>query len=359
VHTLSDLKATVPDDTSFASTSRTSTTPATGCPGRRRVCTGGTTVLSVSLTAIRRNLARALLSVALSLPTFAYAGLNVFACESEWAALAKELGGDKVDVYTATTAKQDPHYVQARPSLIAKMRQAELLVCSGAELEIGWLPLLLRKAGNSRVMNEEGQFFAADYVDKLEVPERLDRSLGDVHAEGNPHVHTSPANILIIAEHLSERLALVDSDNTEYYQAAYRDFSERWRAAMQEWRERTAVLKGFKVITHHRFWSYLNEWLGIELVATLEPVPGVSPSSSYLAGLIKTVEQEDPAFIMRVDYVSERPASWLSERTGLPVVVLPASVNFHDGETSRDWFESLITSLEAAASKTEGDGSGG
>lgn len=309
---------------------------------------------------IKRGLCLLLLSLSVLTPGASQANdtLSVFACEPEWAALAKQLGGDRVDVYSATTAKQDPHHVQARPSLIAKARRADLLVCSGAELEIGWLPLLLRKAGNSRIISGEGQFFAADYVEKLEIPKELDRRHGDVHAEGNPHVHTSPVNILIIAEQLSERLAVIDSENAVHYRSAFSSFDARWREAVKRWQARMSVLDGVRVVTHHRYWSYLNEWLGIELVATLEPVPGVSPSSSYLAGLINTVEREDPAFIMYVDYVSDRPAAWLSERTGLQAIALPASVNFQGDETLIQWFDALVDRLEAAVSKA-GEMTGG
>ena len=310
---------------------------------------------------IKRGLCLLLLSLNVLTPGVSQANdtLSVFACEPEWAALVKQLGGDRVDVYSATTAKQDPHHVQARPSLIAKARRADLLVCSGAELEVGWLPLLLRKAGNARIASEEGQFFAADYVGKLEIPQELDRRHGDVHAAGNPHIHTSPVNIRNIAEQLSERLAAIDSENAAHYKSAFSSFDDSWSEAMKRWQARLSVLDGTRVVTHHRYWSYLNEWLGIELVATLEPVPGVSPSSSYLAGLINTVEREDPAFIMYVDYVSDRPAEWLSERTGLQAIPLPASVDFQGGETLIQWYDALADRLAAAVSKQERDNTGG
>ena len=152
----------------------------------------------------------------------AQATLNVFACEPEWAALARELGGDRLEIYSATTVQQDPHHIQARPSLIAKARKADLLVCTGAELEAGWLPVLLRRAGNARIQpGQPGHFVAAEHVDMLEVPEKLDRSLGDIHASGNPHIHTDPRNILRIAGHLSERLQAVDPDHAESYERRY------------------------------------------------------------------------------------------------------------------------------------------
>ena len=308
---------------------------------------------TVRVCSLNRRLSGfALIVVMLFVPAMASAQLNVFACEPEWAALTKALGGDNVDVYSATTAMQDPHHVQARPSLIAKMRRADLLVCSGAELEVGWLPLLLRKAGNSRVMTDQGQFYAADYVDKLEVPERVDRSMGDVHAQGNPHIHTSPGNVLLVAEQLADRLTVLDAGNADHYRERHEVFSSQWQAAMQDWQQRASGLAGTKVITHHRFWSYLNDWLGIELVATLEPFPGVMPSSSYLASLVDTAGQGDVSFIMHVNYVNERPAMWLSERTGLPVVVLPASADYQADESLQQWFDGVIDKLVAAGEAT-------
>lgn len=290
----------------------------------------------------------------LLVPGLSQAKLNVFACEPEWAALAQALGGEKLDIYSATTAMQDPHHVQARPSLIAKTRRADLIVCSGAELEVGWLPLLLRKAGNRHITSSQGQFYAADYVDKLEIPERLDRSHGDVHAEGNPHVHTSPENILRIAEALSQKLAAVDAENAEFYHMQFVSFKARWTDAIHAWKKQSIVLKDINVITHHKFWSYLNHWLDINLVATLEPLPGVSPSSSYLAGLIETAEKDDVRFIMSVAYVNEKPAEWLSDRTGLKIIVLPASADFQSGESLVQWFDGIMRQLTLAAQPKRG-----
>ena len=166
-----------------------------------------------------------------------HAAINIFACEPEWAALAEELGGEKLTTYSATTSMQDPHHIQARPSLIAKARRADLLVCSGAELETGWLPLLLRKSGNANIQpNQPGNFVAADYVEKLDVPKKLDRSMGDVHAEGNPHIHTNPENILLVADALRQRLAEIDVDNETHYASRYADFEKRWTKWVAEWK---------------------------------------------------------------------------------------------------------------------------
>jgi len=159
------------------------------------------------------------LVAALSFASFSLssAAISIFACEPEWSALAQELGGDKVSVYSATTALQDPHRIEARPSLIARVRSADLLVCTGAELEIGWLPLLLTQSGNSRIqLGSPGYFEASQYVPKIEVPATIDRSLGDVHASGNPHIHLDPRNVAKVADALAERLNQLDPANARY-----------------------------------------------------------------------------------------------------------------------------------------------
>ena len=282
---------------------------------------------------------------------WAYAGmaqatLNVFACEPEWAALAKELGGDRLEIYSATTASQDPHHIQARPSLIAKARKADLMICTGAELEIGWLPLLLRRAGNARIqVGQPGHFLASDYVDMLEVPEKLDRSLGDIHASGNPHIHTDPRNILRIAGPLSQRLEALDPDHAASYQQHFREFESRWQQSIRDWSEHTTTVNGMKIVVHHDFWSYLIDWLQLSKLATLEPVPGVSPSTSHLAKVKQQLKTQQAVMIFNTAYMSDRPVRWLSEQTGLPVVTLPASVDYHNGETLQQWFDRLLDSI--------------
>jgi zinc/manganese transport system substrate-binding protein len=276
----------------------------------------------------------------------AQATLNVFACEPEWAALAQELGGDRLVIYSATTAHQDPHHIQARPSLIAKARKADLLACTGAELEVGWLPLLLRRAGNARIQpGQPGHFQTFDYVEMLEVPEKLDRSLGDIHASGNPHIHTDPRNILRIAGPLSQRLQTLDSENAEYYSNRYDAFRTAWEVKLDEWKSRAVPLEGLSIVAHHNFWPYMNRWLGLNQVDTLEPLPGVMPSSSHLAAVKKHIAEKDVRVIIRVGYANERPANWMASKTGLPIVVLPASVDFHSEQKLDEWYDTLITSM--------------
>ncbi|MCK4674696.1 MAG: zinc ABC transporter substrate-binding protein, partial [Gammaproteobacteria bacterium] len=244
------------------------------------------------------------------------------------------------------TSMQDPHHIQARPSLIAKARRADLLVCSGAELETGWLPLLLRKAGNSNIQpGQTGNFVAADHVEKQDVPKKLDRSMGDIHAEGNPHIHTNPENILLIAKALSQRLSEIDADNEKHYVSRYVDFEKRWSQLIVEWKKQTDFLQGENIVSHHNYWTYLNRWTGMNVLATLEPVPGVSPSSSHLAKIKKQLSRQKIKMILHVSYVNERPSHWLSEQTGVPVIALPATVDYQGGQTLSQWFEKVIQQL--------------
>lgn len=285
------------------------------------------------------------------MPLAAQADLNVFACEPEWAALAEELGGNLVKSGSATNALQDPHYVQARPSLISQVRRADLIVCSGAQLEIGWLPMLLRKGNNPDVTpGSTGFLEASGYVRRLDVTANTDRSQGDVHPQGNPHVQTNPHNIRLVAEAMAERMSQLDTENAGTYQKRLQDFKQRWNAAIAGWEERGAALRGKRVIAHHKSWIYLEDWLGLEEVATLEPVSGIPPTASHLASLLKRFSgTNDADFIIRAPYQSDKPSLWLSERTGIPAVLLPLTVGGSDGAIDLfRFFDDIIDRLLTA-----------
>ena len=260
-------------------------------------------------------------------PLSAHAALNIFACEPEWASLARELGGNDVKVYSATTAMQDPHRIEARPSLIAQMRRADLVVCTGAELEVGWLPILLRDAGNAGIQpGQPGYFEATQFVTLMETPSRLDRADGDVHASGNPHIHTDPRNILRVSEALAARLIEIDPAHATAHRARSVNFSARWNTAMTGWKTRAAPLKGLPVVVQHKSFSYLLNWLEMRTLATLEPKPGVEPSVGYLASVAAQLQTTPAKLVLRAAYQSPRPADWLAQRVGIPALALPYTV---------------------------------
>jgi zinc/manganese transport system substrate-binding protein len=253
-----------------------------------------------------------------------HAALNVFACEPEWAALTKQLAGDQASIYTATGPLQDPHQVQARPSLIARARSAQLLVCTGAELEIGWMPVVLRESGNSAIQpGGSGNFSAAEYVAMLEVPTRLDRADGDVHAGGNPHIQTDPRNFLPVAEALSKRLIALDPAHSAYYQQRLMTFTGQWKSSIAKWEKQAAPLKGVSIIAQHKGFPYLNNWLGLKQVAELEPKPGMEPSAAYLGQVLNQLQQHPAKMVIRAAYQDGRPSEWIAERARIPAVMLP------------------------------------
>ena len=260
------------------------------------------------------------------------ADLNVFACEPEWAALTRELAGDHADITTATTAHQDPHHIQARPSLIARLRRADLAVCTGAELEIGWLPMLQRQSGNAAVQNgKPGLFEAAMQVERLEIPEVSDRAMGDVHPEGNPHVQVDPRRIATIATALTARLKQLDPAHSDDYTARGTDFARRWQAAIARWNEAAKPLRGVRVVVHHKGWAYLFDWLGLEEAGTLEAKPGVPPSAGHLAELKAELAARPAKMVIYAAYQEDRPANWLAREAGIPAVKLPFTVGGTEG----------------------------
>jgi len=265
------------------------------------------------------------------------AELRVFACEPEWAALVMELGGDKVNAWSATHALQDPHRIEARPSLIARARNAQLVVCTGAELEAGWLPAVLRESGNAGVQpGRPGHFEAAALVARLEIPLKLDRAEGDVHASGNPHIHLDPHNLLAVAAPLAKRMGELDAANAAHYAERQRAFAERLRAAIARWEKEAAPLRGMRVVAQHRSFSYLFRWLGLVEAGTLEPKPGIEPGSAHLAQLVTQAKARQAKLIVRTPFDSPRPGEWLAERTGMPLATLPFTVG--GNERAQDLF---------------------
>jgi zinc/manganese transport system substrate-binding protein len=261
----------------------------------------------------------------------ASATLNVFATVPEWGALAEELGGDKVKIYVATNALQDPHHVEAKPSLIARARGADLIVATGAELEIGWLPLVLQQAGNPKVQpGNPGYFEAAPFVTLLDKPTRLDRAEGDVHAAGDPHIQTDPRNIALVAAPLAARLAEIDPPNAAYYQARYKAFSERWTAAIARWEKEAAPLKGVPIIVQHKAFTYLIAWLGMKEVAALEPKPGIEPTTAHLSEVLAITQRQPVKMVLRAAYQSDRASQWIAERAKINAVALPFTVGGDD-----------------------------
>ena len=303
---------------------------------------------------MKRTALAAALAVALLSPAAAGAQVRILACEPEWAALAEEIGGEDVAVHSATHGGQDAHHIRARPSLIAKVRSAKILFCSGADLEVGWLPVLLeRGAGRIVQPGQPGHIMAADHVAVLDKPKVVDRSMGDIHPAGNPHVHLDPRNIAILAEVLTGRLEQIDPDRAAAYRQRLASFQDRWAGAMAGWRERAEKLRGMKVIVHHKAWVYLLNWSGVERLAAMERVSGVPPTASHLARVLELVRNAGARAIVRAPFEPEDASDWLSGKTGIPVVELPFTVGGRpEAADLFSLFDSTLSLLEEARDRS-------
>ncbi|PHV13451.1 metal ABC transporter substrate-binding protein [Chitinimonas sp. BJB300] len=276
--------------------------------------------------------------------------LRIFACEPEWAALVRVLAPD-AEVSSATHVLQDPHHIEARPALIGQLRRADLAVCTGASLEAGWLPMLQQRAANPAVqMGKPGLFFAAEQVKLIGIPEQVDRSNGDVHAEGNPHLHLDPHRLQEVAAALAERLAHLDPTGAPAYRQRYLQWADRWQQRMAGWQSRAASLRGQPVVAQHSSFAYLWAWLGLRQSADLEPKPGLPPSPGHLQQVLSRVRSELPLAVVQTSYQNPQPGEWLARQTGRPLLALPATVMSEGPAATLDgWFTRLIDQLLSAS----------
>lgn len=305
-------------------------------------------MLSESTTIWRRALAGACLLWGAG----AAHALTVFACEPEWAALTRTLA-PAAEVRSATHARQDPHHIEARPSLIAQLRKADLAVCTGAELEAGWLPTLQQRAGNPRVQDgAPGMLYAADHL-KLIDPRPVGSPLeGDVHAAGNPHPQLDPRRLLQMAAVIAARLEQLDPAGKEGYRSRLAAFQSDWQARIAQWERRAAPLKGMKVAAQHSTFAYLWRWLGIEQVADLEPKPGVPPTPGHLQKVLQAVRSAPPRAVVVSAYQDPRGVQWLAQQlgAGTTLLQLPSTVTEEPPTDSlAGLYDQLIDRLLAAA----------
>lgn len=268
-----------------------------------------------------------LLIALLVIPVTSFSKLDVFACAPEWGALAKEIGGDNVKVFTASKASQDVHHLRAKPSFLAKMRKTDLVFCTGASLESGWLPILLQKAGSTKVQpGQVGHLMASDYVKMLEIPKSVDRSMGDVHVEGNPHIHLNPHNLILIADELAKRLILLLPEQKSSFLKNNENFKISWQQKIKNWKEQAKPLSNKNVVVYHQNWVYLLNWLDLNRITTLEPVPGIPPRVSHLETVLASVNNQNITAILVTPYQNNNAAVWLSNHSDIPVVTLPYTV---------------------------------
>tara|TARA_Y100000389_G_scaffold169836_1_gene176405 strand:- start:32650 stop:33534 length:885 start_codon:yes stop_codon:yes gene_type:complete len=271
--------------------------------------------------------------------------INIFTCEPEWKALAKEIANDHATYFSATNSNQDPHHVRAKPSLISKIRQADVLICTGAELEVGWLPLLLEKANSKLQEGKIGNITAANYVNTIQKPQKIDRSMGDVHPHGNPHIHLDPRNIILVAEEIKNRLQKIDNQNYQNYQNNYNNFVKKWQKSIKKWQKQTAKLNNINIISHHKSFSYLFKWLNINEITTLEPKPGINPTPKHLKNILELTKNKNIKFIIRATHEQEKAGNWLSKRSNIRQLSLPMTTD--KDQSLFDLFNKIVKLLNS------------
>lgn len=272
---------------------------------------------------------------ALTLVSTAHAKLNIVVTTPDLAAIAKEVGGDRIEVTTLARPTEDPHFVDARPSFIVKLNKADALVEGGAELEAGWLAPLLAGARNARLASgQPGRIRCNEGIRMLEVPTELNRSEGDIHPAGNPHFVIDPVNARIIAAHLAEAFGKLDAGSAEIFQANGKKFTDALDARLIRWQAKLAPFKGAKVVSYHKSWPYFAERFGLEMDIFLEPKPGIPPSPAHLAEVIAKMKAQHARVIIVDPYLNRKTAETVARSTDATVVDVsqfPGGVKGTDG----------------------------
>ena len=254
-------------------------------------------------------------------PPAALAKLSVVATTADLAAVAREIGGDKVDITTLARPTEDPHFVDAKPSFIVRLNRADALIEGGAELEIGWLPPLLEGARNPKLdAGQPGRIVCNQGIHLLEVPATLDRSKGDIHAAGNPHFMIDPVNAKIVAAHIAEAFCKLDAGSCGAFRANLKAFGDRLDAKLAEWLRILAPFKGRRVVAYHNSWPYFSERFGVKVDLFLEPKPGIPPSPSHLAEVIARMKEEHVQVIFLEPHLKRQTAEAVARNTGAIIV---------------------------------------
>lgn len=284
----------------------------------------------------------------LLIPLNLQAKVNIVATLPVFGSLAEEIGGDRVNITSLARGNQDPHFLDAKPMYAVALNKADLLLQGGLELEVGWLPPVLNQASNSKIMpGSSGNVNLSQGITALEVPKTLlDRSMGDVHPLGNPHMWLDPRNAKLMAANIYQHLVQVDPEGKSYYEGRFQDFLNRMNAKMQVWDKKIAPFKGKDVLTYHKSLSYFVNWTGLNVVATIEPKPGMPPSSSRVDEIIKLLPNYKVKAILVENFYPKKIPEYLSQKTGIPLLDLPTDTGEEGIKTYFDLIDHLIDALQ-------------
>ncbi len=290
----------------------------------------------------------ALLAFFVVLP--AQAALRVVATVPDLAAIAQEVGKDKVKVSALVLSSQDPHFVDARPNLVLDVSAADLLLVVGLELEVGWLPTLVSGARNPKVQTGGAGFLdCSQFVGLMDVPtEKVDRSMGDVHPGGNPHYLYDPRNAIAVAWGIAGKMGALDPSNATSYQNNAKDFIGRLQSSIKGWEQKLSAIRGTQVITYHKSWTYLANWLGFAVPINIEPKPGIPPSPSHIVQVIGTVSSAGVKLVLQEEFYQANTAELVASKSGAKLVRLSGGTAFEKNETYIQHFDTAVTKIAAA-----------
>lgn len=284
----------------------------------------------------------------LLLPLTLFANLNIAVSYPYIGALTKSIGGENVETVVLANGNWDPHFIVPKPSLISKVRNADGLIMNGGQLEIGWLPPLIKRAGNPKTNVNAATFLnLSNHISMIDKPQSLSRSGGDLHPDGNPHFNLDPNNILILANVIKEYLSSIDSKNSQIYEKNYTVFSDMWKKKIELWNKKMLSKKGAKVVQFHNILAYFNKAYGVQNIATIEPLPGIPPSSKHTVETIELMQKEQPCCILHDVYHSTKTAEYMSEKTGVKIILIPHDIGALDSvEDLTSLFDYLTSAIK-------------
>lgn len=284
-----------------------------------------------------------LLLLTLLLSSALFASLRVDTTYSTLGAITQEVGGDLVHVTVLGSSKYDPHFIVPKPSLLAKLRRADLLIMNGGGLELGWLPPLLKNANNRKIQNgAKGLLDISHFIPMIDKPAAVSRAFGDVHAQGNPHYSTDPHLVITIAKAIADKLMQIDPENMMTYQANLDNFTKKWQTYLSSYDANLATCKGKKVVQYHELYNYFIRRYGLKRVGNIEPLPGIAPSSKHTLQLIMQMKHEGVKTILQDIYHEKKTAQFIAEKTGAKVVVIPHDVGSVKGSETLEKFYNMI-----------------
>ena len=255
------------------------------------------------------------------------ASLRVVATYGYIGDIVQRIGKDQVEVVALARGDYNPHIIIPRPSYIAQVRRADLLIINGGQLEIGWLPQIIRQANNAAVQpGEQGFLDLSTHVHLIDVPTSVSRELGDVHPDGNPHFFLDPDNLPLVAQAIAKRMSDLDPEHASVFEANVKELESQWHQHMALWEEKLKPLQGEKIIEYHRIFDYLLHRFGLTIVATIEPLPGIPPTTKHIADVEKIIQREGVRLILQDVYNPQDASEYLSKRLQVPLVVLPHDV---------------------------------